>query len=507
MAKMNNQKTLSLLLVLMASGGVLAQQEEMPSEFEGADTELPADFIHKGQVVPVAEEGIELAEEQDELQTMPEPDPALDDAARLLGEFDLFKQLMADNVLDEADTVAKRVVELAIKTHGPQSNEFAKALTNLAIVQYRTEQFDASIQNFESAIGIIEDNEDRLNAQLINPLKGLGAAQLEHGRPDLASRTFQRAVHVSHVNEGPHNLDQIELLESIAETYARMGEMEAAKDAQDTIYALNIRKHELDSLGLVPSLMRRAEWQHRAGFVFDERATYRRVIRIIEDNDGKESIALVEPLIKLGRSYFYVDTSGQTSFHDGGLATGEIYFRRASRIAAESPNSSWDRVAFANLALGDFYMYAGNPQRGAQVYSETWQLLSTGDDQLAVRRMQLEKVVALKKNRLPLYYDSVEETDEADDESPVLQGNVSFTYGVSSKGRATNVELVSLQPPELERMAATVQRELRRRIFRPRLVEGEVAETTDLTLDHRFYYKQADVDAAVARAKAAAEDK
>ena len=507
MAKMINQKTLSLLLAFMASGGALAQQEETPPGSEDTDTELPADFIHKGQVVPVAEEGIELADDQDDLQTVPEFNQEQDDATRLLGEFDLFKQLMADNVLDEADTVAKRVVELAIKTHGPQSNEFAKALTNLAIVQYRTEQFDASIHNFESAIGIIEDNEDRLNAQLINPLKGLGAAQLEFGRPDLASKTFQRAVHVSHVNEGPHNLDQIELLESIAETYARMGEMDAAKDAQDTIYALNIRKHELDSLGLVPSLMRRAEWQHRAGFIFDERATYRRVIRIIEDNDGKASIALVEPLIKLGRSYFYVDMSGQTSFHDGGLASGEIYFRRASRIATESPDSNWDRVAYANLALGDFYMYAGNPQRGGQVYGETWQLLSSGEEQLNVRRMQLEKVVALKKNRLPVYYDSGEDAEESEEENPALQGNVSFTYGVSAKGRATNVQLVSLQPPELERMAATVQRELRRRIYRPRLVEGEVADTTDLTLDHRFYYRQTDVDAAIAKAKAEAKDK
>ncbi len=46
-------------------------------------------------------------------------------------------------------------------------------------MQHSTEQYDASQQNFESAIEIIEDNEDQLNDQLVNPLRGLGASQLE----------------------------------------------------------------------------------------------------------------------------------------------------------------------------------------------------------------------------------------------------------------------------------------------------------------------------------------
>lgn len=482
-------KHLALLAILAAAEFALAQQSDVVEP--PPEPESPGDIVPQDQVVPVAEEGIENAIAELDQATVPE----LDDKDRLLAEFELFKQLMDDNVLDEADTVAKRVVEMAIDTHGPQSNEFAKALTNLAIVQFRNEQFDASIQNFESAIEVIEDNEDRLNAQLINPLKGLGAAQLEYGRPDLASKTFQRAVHVTHVNEGPHNLDQIELLESIAETYARMGDMDAAKEAQDTIYALNIREHELDTPALIPSLMRRAEWQHRAGFIFDERATYRRAIRIIEEHEGKDSVDLIEPLILLGRSYFYADMSGQASFHEGSVSSGEIYFRRATRIAVESPDSNWQTVAQASLALGDYYTYVGNPQRAEQVYAETWELLSQGDDQLGVRREQLESVVSLRQNKLPRYVESDEESSGAGSNEPTLQGSVTFSYDVSSKGRANNVVLVNARPPEFEGMINDVQRELRRRIYRPRLVEGVAVDTTGLTLEHKFYYRQSDLDA------------
>jgi tetratricopeptide (TPR) repeat protein len=131
-------------------------------------------------------------------------------------------------------------------------------------VQHRNKQFDAAQQNFESAIDIIEDIEDRLNHRLINPLKGLGAAQLEGGRPDLAMQTFGRAIHVTHVNEGPHNLDQIEILESLAETNVRLGNIEDAREMHDKIYLLHRRRYEDDQLALIPSLMRRAEWHHHS---------------------------------------------------------------------------------------------------------------------------------------------------------------------------------------------------------------------------------------------------
>ena len=475
MAMIKNSRIFSLALIFVGAPALYAQDEE--------------------QIVPVADQGIDEGSDYSVPEATPEDE--------LAAEFELFKQLMKENVFDEADTVAKRVVELAIRTSGPQSNEFAKALTNLAIVQFQTEQYGAAQQNFESAIEIIEDNEDRLNTQLVNPLKGLGAAQLESGRPDLATKTFTRAVHVTHVNEGPHNLDQLDLLESIAETHVRMGDLESAKEAQDTIYAINVREYQLDTPELVPSLLRRAVWQHKSGFIFDERATYRRAIRIIEQNSGKDSLDLVEPLILLGRSYFYLDASGQVSFHNSSMSSGEIYFRRAARIAEEHPETNWQVVAQAQLALGDYYMYNNNSQRGRQVYVDAWNLLSEQEDRLDVRRTQLEQVVPLRQNKLPLYVSSGEEKEAPDEEeNPLLQGSISISYTVSTRGRAANLRMIEAQPPEFERMVGIVEREVRRRIYRPRVKEGEVVETPDLILVHKYFYRQSDLDAARAALEA-----
>ena len=139
---------------------------------------------------------------------------------------------------------------MAIRIHGPQSVETSKALSNLGLVQHNNRQYDAAIQNFSSAIEILEVAEDRLNWQLVNPLKGLGAAQLSNGRPDLAAESFGRAAHITHVNEGPHNIEQIEILESIAEANVRLGDIESARDILDRIHALNVRHFEDDALGL-----------------------------------------------------------------------------------------------------------------------------------------------------------------------------------------------------------------------------------------------------------------
>jgi tetratricopeptide (TPR) repeat protein len=451
------------------------------------------DFTPPGQVVPVADEGPE-----DIVAVEAYSVPKLTDDDLLSQEFGLFIQLMRDGVFDEADSVAKRVVELAIRLKGPQSGEAAKALTNLAIVQHQTGQFDAAAQNFESSIEIIEEIEDRLHAQLINPLKGLGASQLESGRADLAIGTFQRAVHVTHVNEGPHNLDQVELLESLAETNLRIGDFDAAKSAQDVIYALNVREHDLDTLELVPSLMRRAAWQHRAGFIYDERTTYRRVVRIIESEASKTDLRLVEPLIRLGKSHFFIDTSGSESIGEARLSSGEIYFRRAVKIALENPEPEWQVIAQASLALADFYMYENNLQRARQVYAAAWQHLSEDDSRLDVRREQLETIVPIIEQRLPKYVNS-EESPEQDD-STLRQGRIAVTYNISVRGRVANLKMIEAEPSEFTNMQRYVQREMRRRVFRPLLENGTPVESAEQMLVHNFFYRQADLDALQAAA-------
>jgi tetratricopeptide (TPR) repeat protein len=459
------------------------------------------------QTVPVAAE--EAADEQDSPDTATVSFGLPADATaeeELIYQYDRYVQLMKDRVYDEADSVAKRVVELAITVKGPKSTDFAKALTNLAIVQHRTEQYDAAQQNFESAIEIIEDNEDQLDGQLVNPLRGLGAAQLESGRPDKANASFRRAVHVTHVNMGPHNLDQINILESLSETQLRLGEVDDAKQIQDRIYALNERAYAEDAMAMIPALMRRADWQHRAGFINEQRTTLRRAVRIIETIGGKNDMRLVEPLTQLGQSFFYVDLSGTPSYANSSVSTGETYFKRALRIASENPAANWEMIAATSLALGDYYMYLQNIKQAYRIYAATWSDLSSTDEQLAFRKANLEQYVVLRSDPIPDFVSQPGREIPNGQEVPYLQGTITMKYDVSEGGRATNLKIVEAFPREFIEMQRSVQRGLRRRIYRPKHENAEAVSSEDQVLVHRFFYRQADLDEVIAQAEAESED-
>ena len=88
----------------------------------------------------------------------------------------IYLDAIADEMFDEADQIAKQIVEQSIQIYGLDSHESANALIKLAMAQQGHKDYELAILNYESAIVIIERIENRLNKDLINPLKGLAEA-------------------------------------------------------------------------------------------------------------------------------------------------------------------------------------------------------------------------------------------------------------------------------------------------------------------------------------------
>lgn len=480
----NETKYVAFSLAISAAFAVQAQQ------IGNDDESSPLD-----QVVPVADA---------------EPDPAEPVAAaedeltldeQLAIEFERYRRLVNEGAMDEADVSAKRIVEMVIKIHGPESLEASKALNNLALVQHRNGQYDAAIQNFESAVEIIEIREDRLNEKLVNPLKGLGAAQLANGRPDLATKSFARATHITHVNEGPHNIEQVEILESLAQSTLLLGDSKGARNIIDRVHALNVRHFEGDELALIPSLMRRARWQHAARYYNDERATYRRAIRIVEAKLGKDDPQLILPLSKLGESFYFVDTTQTIPQQQGLVSTGEMYFKRAAKIAAASPEVDWRDVVRAKLALADYYVYNEAQNRARKIYADVWTFLSADEERLASRRTLLEQPVLLREGALPKY---IGKAGAGDADGDFLTGIIRVDYTISKRGRVRNIR-TEAKPPQFTDMQRVVHREIRQRVFRPKMMDGQLQTSDNLVFEHTFFYQQADLDKVISMQEEAAE--
>ena len=436
---------------------------------------------------PVADET--AANEENEARARDPGEPVSEED--VLREHARFVRLLQEQNYDAADIAAKRVIEMSIRVFGPQTHETAKALNNLGVVQNNSQQYDAAAQNFSAAIEILEILEDRLNSQLVNPLVGLGQAQLGTGRPDLARDTYSRATHITHVNEGPHNVEQVEILESLAEAFVRMGDVDSARDVLDRIHILNVRHFSDDAMGLLPSLMRRASWQHRAGYYNDERATYRRAIRIIEDSAGKDDPRLVDPLVKLGKSFYYYEPLPQDVPRYVGSATGESYLRRANRIAERAEDFPWLEHATTKLALADYYVFSESYSRAKNIYEEVWNELTIDETRLDMRNELLGEPRPIWTETLPPYTNDAAGATRRDGE--IRTGVVTIIYDVTQRGRARIME-VKTEPAEFTDIENMVEREVRRRVYRPKIVDGQTRESEPQIFTHEFNYTRSEFE-------------
>jgi hypothetical protein len=286
---------------------------------------------------------------------------------------------------------------------------------------------------------------------------------------------------------------QLDVLESLAETYLSVGELDEVKDIQEHIFSLQARDVELDSLEALPALERQARWQHRLQFYEQERYTWRKIIEIIENRRSDEDLSLIPPLTELGKSYLFVGTPNMAFHQPTSISSGEIYLKRALRIAEANPEATWKDREGAMLALGDFYILSGKPSRARKIYGETWDLLSGDEEKLKNRHDHLETLVVLQDVSPPKYVGIDGEVRTQLPGDNYETGKIVFDYSVSPRGLTTDIDKVEAEPEGFEDMERAVLNNLRAMVHRPRLVEGNAVQTDDLIFTHRFFYRESDL--------------
>jgi len=408
--------------------------------------------------------------------------------------FFAYKEAVYGSMFDEADTLAKQIVELSIRVNGLDSRKTAIALTNLAVAQHGTEDYSSAILNYSAAIGIIERIDDMLATGLINPLRGLGAAEFAQGNLGQAKDAFDRAVHISHVNDGPHNLEQIETLLSLSETYLAVGKMKDAVNIQKRIFYLQARNIAADSLAILPALQTRASWQRRMQMYEQERFTWRRIIKILENEKGKNSLELIDPLTDLGNSYLAVVYTNIPARVQPGISSGEPYLKRAIRIAERNPDSTLLQQIGTKIELGDYFIMTDRAGRAHNLYRSVWDLLSQDDSLLDMRADLLESGPLLRRINPPRMLDDALAAEGSSGRPPGHKtGNVVFGYTVSTRGRATDIRLLEADPQGLNKLYQRIGREIRLIVHRPQFVDREPADNVKRTFSHEFFYQDKDL--------------
>lgn len=454
-----------------AADGEANSEAESEADTE-ADSEADSEAGSRTDAADTESLPIRAAEPEEEAQGR---GSALDEAFRE------YRRLYDEGDFAGAIEAGKRVIVLSIEANGRDDLQTARGLTNLAIAQQKNGEYEAAVQNYEAAVDTVERVESRLSKHLINPLRGLGNTYLEAGRPDEAIRVYDRAVHLTHVNYGPQNLEQADLLDALSESFLRLQDMEEASDIQDMSYQLYARRFGEESIEILPALQRRARWLNRLGLFGQERDVWNQAIDVIENEYGEDDLRLIEALNGLARTYLY-DIEPAVSNR------GEWALRRALEIAENHPETTPPLVADSLIDSGNYHTLRGEAQKARRAYRQAWRVLSGDESLLAIRERRFGRPVQIRYARAPAYAD--ESTNPT--MNPVFRGRefdrgvVVANYTVNARGRTEDITVIESTPPGL--MDTEVKRTVRRMVFRPRYVDGQPVSTPDQTFRHRYAY-------------------
>lgn len=418
---------------------------------------------------------------------------------------DEFERMYSDDRYDSAINEAKRVVQLCIDRFGLENTCTTTALTNLAITQHRNDELEAAEENFEAAISQIEAMEDNLSPRLIVPLRGLGKTLLDLGLPLEAVSANTRALHVSHVNHGPRNLDQADILREMSDAYVALSDLVEADRLQVLAMRLFQLRYPDNDERLVPILYQRADWLNHAGAHIMERSVYTEIIEIIEANQGSNALELIFPLTKVAETY---RLHPEIDPFDG-LTDGYAPYRRAlqtmeraASIAEANPNA--DRLMYVDtvISLGDYsniFQFRGKARRS---YSKAWSLLGEQDEHNVYREQRFGAPTLIQGGEPAPLYELIagKKPVPFEESADYRHGYVVVQYDVTARGRTKNIRVFESYPPGL--MDREVTRIVNRFKYRPRMIEGQAVPTESLRFRHEFkYYLRHVPDKVLARMK------
>ena len=421
--------------------------------------------------------------------TTPSERPSAAQVEELKQRLNLYHEAMNSRQYAEADILAKRIMELSIIVNGRDSVNSANALTNLALVQHRQNQYVFAILNYQAAIQTIEQIDGILSADLIRPLQGLGHTEMEMENIDRARDVFERAVHISHVNDGPRNPEQIESLNAIAETYLLTGYVKGALDIQQNIYALSARANGPESASFIPALQQHAQWMRKLGLYNRERAAYRQILSLQNKHLGESDLNMIPTLLALGMSRYNFGNVPWDTLYIPRAAGPDYYLRRASRIAIVQPESNWKLAADTAIAVGDYYTVTRRSARARYAYIEAWHRMSADPEGLSTRREQLEWPKLLQSPHLPEYYEDQMPLFEPTNTDNFLRGTITAEFDVSFSGKPVNIRLIESQPPGLIEIERRLVLTLKNLMHRPRFEDGSRVVTRQVTYTYEFYYR------------------
>lgn len=365
--------------------------------------------------------------------------------------------------------------------------------------QIQSEEYLPAIRDLEQRIESIEAITHSYDPRLIRPLTLLGDAQAGLGQHEPALRQYQRALHLSRVNQGLNTPEQVEIVYREANTYKALGDYQQANDREEYAYHVLNRAHDPTDEDLLPGIYHLAEWYERTSNVFAARALYEQAVDIISAHgklDTPEAIPALEGIATSYRmerfppNYMMANLENpQASVLEANampqqisvnnFPEGEAALQRIVRIRQAQADEDPIGLARAVLELADWYTLFDKMRRAEPLYAHAWEIMAG---------VESFDVVGYFAEPELLYFPAPgnPEPPPADERGERTTGFVEVAFDVTNDGYVRGLQTVGSEPDGL--MDFRVRKSLRVTRYRPVLVDGVPISKEAHTFRHEFPY-------------------
>jgi TonB family protein len=362
-------------------------------------------------------------------------------------------------------------VDSTTQQFGKNSLQTAEAYSDLAEAQRHAGKHDEAAQSYMAAIDIYRAVDGPFTALAIPPLTSLGDNYREAHDDANAVTAYSEARTVGRRVYGLLNEAQIPLLDRLSETLLDLNRPADAEAQQAEALRLIQRAYPPESDRALDAMYKYAAWLGDRGLQQLERDQYDAAIRIITDHYGKDDLRLVKPLLATGNSFRrqrLPDAKGLNSLQD------------ALALLVAQPTRDSLAVATALRDLGDWQIAFNRARYNGAEYKRAWQLLGDVENGEQLRREWFTGPIFVMREPIDAH------TLSEDPDAP--RGSVVVHFDVDRFGESSNVTIAESDPPGLMDEAAL--RQVRRSLFRPQMVDGELVDGVGLGLRLTFQYSK-----------------
>ncbi|MGE3666722.1 MAG: tetratricopeptide repeat protein [Steroidobacteraceae bacterium] len=410
-----------------------------------------------------------------------------------------FRSLFDAGSFQEALPLAEQLVAATEQQYGDKDRALVNPLANVGTTQLRLGNFTAAETAYRRALTILDAVATTTDRGRLRPLQGLGLSYARSDQAAPAAETLRRAVDLSRNLDGLYNLEQTDFVRALIAVYVEQNRLEDAEREHQYAFRIAESAYGKGDPRMLPAHDYLARWYEYVGRYTTARMEHLRALRLAEATAGRLSAPTIEPLRGIARAYrleylYGPEVTQESAAEDPVLFStnqgagqtmtrlnpeGERALQLALRAARKANPPVPAQLGAILVDLGDWNLIAGDNRTARNAYREAWKTLEAAGDTSIVDAPRQLRYKPPSSSIARFTGNNAEDYDAF---------GIEAKFTVKASGSTGEIVIAPTEAPQDSRDG--VESAVRKALYAPRILDGEPAETTGVTLTERVLVRK-----------------